>query len=244
MKTFTFFFFETWHCLLLIWRSCGKSSPAKNNVTRPKLRLKISIATQIQLWRNLCPPFDTCEYCQRQRQSVERWLINLWQGNGINTDQILKGCETELRNWENIKNEKLSQTVFEGKKHIRDQNCCGCRPNEVLSQPFVLPDPLSQFSVHTKQNACPPYCRFFQPKNFIFRSNMNHSSQTNGPAAHVDLAKVKACEFGQKNPQMAFTNPRISRGDHLRLFQLSPDFGQELPLRNFTSQLSVKWLEK
>ena len=115
MKTFTFFFLETWHCLLLIWRSCGKSSPAKNNVTRPKLRLKISIATQIQLWRNLCPPFDTCEYCQRQRQSVERWLINLWQGNGINTDQILKGCETELRNWENIKNEKLSQTVFEGK---------------------------------------------------------------------------------------------------------------------------------
>ena len=83
MKTFTFFLLETWYCLLLIWRSCGKSSPAKNNVTHPKLRLKISIATHIKLWRNLCPPFDTCEYCQRQRQSVERWLINLWQGNDL-----------------------------------------------------------------------------------------------------------------------------------------------------------------
>ena len=47
-------------------------------------------------------------------------------------------------------------------------SCYGVHPNKALSQQqptqsFVLPLPLRQFSVHTNQNSCLPYCALSPP---------------------------------------------------------------------------------
>ena len=51
-------------------------------------------------------------------------------------------------------------------------SCYGVHPNKALSeqqptQSFVLLLPLRQFSVHTSQNSCPPYCALSPPSTLF-----------------------------------------------------------------------------
>ena len=90
---------------------------------------------------------------------------------------------------------------------------------------FCPPRPIEPIFCAYKAKRFPALLTLFPGHKLDFEVRYESFLSNKGPCyIHVDLAKVKACGLWEKNPRMAFTNPRISRQDHSRLFQLSSDF--------------------
>ena len=90
---------------------------------------------------------------------------------------------------------------------------------------FCPPRPIEPIFCAYKAKRFPALLKLFPGHQLGFEVRYESFLSNKGPCyIHVDLAKVIACGLWEKNPRMAFTNPRISRQDHSRLFQLSSDF--------------------